>query len=259
MKAAGLAAALIAALAAPPASGEVRVRLVETDPPAPAVLARGQPFFARVQYEDADAVQLWVRPYLGGKEQNAWTHPAGMLRGSGEFLGWFHSGGTLRVDEVRVIARRGANTWVAATLPVQLEWTGAPRGPLAPPPWAVELLRSQNLSVAAFDAQIAENLGAEAGFAAFTWLFGVLVALVCAGALAAPLWALWRWRGRWRAAAVLPLAWMAFVALRIVFGVVRDPTSHSLWPLELLMWGAGSTVFIGALAAARALRARAGL
>src|SRR3546814_2356088 len=49
-------------------------------------------------------------------------------------------------------------------------------------------------------------------------------------ALALPAWALWRWRGGWRIAAMVPAALMAFVVLRIVVGVAIDPTSHNLWP-----------------------------
>ena len=46
---------------------------------------------------------------------------------------------------------------------------------------------------------------------------------------------------------------MAFVVLRIVVDVARDPTSHNLWPFELLMWGAASVGILGALAVARRL------
>lgn len=31
---------------------------------------------------------------------------------------------------------------------------------------------------------------------------------------------------------------MAFAALRIFVDTTRDPTSHNLWPFEILMWGA---------------------
>ena len=30
---------------------------------------------------------------------------------------------------------------------------------------------------------------------------------------------------------------MAFVVLRIFIDTVRDPTSHNLWPFEIVMWG----------------------
>src|SRR3546814_12877482 len=68
---------------------------------------------------------------------------------------------------------------------------------------------------------------------------GSMLALPLVGllALALPAWALWRWRGGWRIAAMVPAALMAFVVLRIVVGVAIDPTSHNLWPFEILMAG----------------------
>lgn len=39
------------------------------------------------------------------------------------------------------------------------------------------------------------------------------------------------WRATWLAAAAVPAA----VFARVVFDGVRDPTSHNLWPLELII------------------------
>ncbi|HQX25693.1 MAG TPA: hypothetical protein PLI00_14285 [Pseudomonadota bacterium] len=62
-----------------------------------------------------------------------------------------------------------------------------------------------------------------------------------------------RWRGGWRIAAAVPAIMMAFVVLRIVIGVARDPTSHNLWPFEILMAGAMSAGVTGLLAVVRKL------
>ena len=72
--------------------------------------------------------------------------------------------------------------------------------------------------------------------------------LACIGA---PLWALWKWRGGWRLAAVVPVAVMAFVVGRIVVDTSRDPTSHNLWPFEILYSGAAGLALIVVLALAR--------
>src|SRR3546814_13076679 len=40
---------------------------------------------------------------------------------------------------------------------------------------------------------------------------------------------------------------MAFVVLRIVVGVAIDPTSHNLWPFEILMAGGLASVLVLAL------------
>ena len=58
---------------------------------------------------------------------------------------------------------------------------------------------------------------------------------------AAPAWALLRWQGAWRIAAMLPAGLMAFVVLRLLLDTSRDPTSHNLWPFEILIFGIGSS------------------
>ena len=65
-----------------------------------------------------------------------------------------------------------------------------------------------------------------------------------------------RWRGGWRLAAALPGAWVGLVVLRIVVGTTVDPTSHNLWPFEILYASVVSLVLLGALAAGRRLLAR---
>jgi len=49
------------------------------------------------------------------------------------------------------------------------------------------------------------------------------------------------------ALAALPALWMAFVLLRILIGVWIDPTSHNLWPFEILISGGACAFVIGAL------------
>lgn len=64
---------------------------------------------------------------------------------------------------------------------------------------------------------------------------------------------MWRWHGGWRIAAAVPAALMAFVVLRILLGTSFDPTSHNLWPFEILLSGALSVVVMIAVAGARKL------
>ena len=40
---------------------------------------------------------------------------------------------------------------------------------------------------------------------------------------------------------------MSFVVLRIIIDTARDPTSHNLWPFEIIMWGGGIFLFMVAL------------
>jgi hypothetical protein len=46
---------------------------------------------------------------------------------------------------------------------------------------------------------------------------------------------------------------VAFVVLRIVIDTARDPTSHNLWPFEILMVGTGALLAIGVLKLLRRL------
>jgi hypothetical protein len=90
-----------------------------------------------------------------------------------------------------------------------------------------------------------------------TWLFGagiMAVTLVLLGlGVGLPVWALKRWRGGWRMAACVPLAAFGFVVLRIIVDTSADPTSHNLWPLEVVIWGGACTVVMAALFVARAI------
>lgn len=58
---------------------------------------------------------------------------------------------------------------------------------------------------------------------------------------------LWRWRGWWRWAMAAPLLLLVGVVGNIGIGIWLDPTSHNLWPFEVLMWLAIALVVVGIL------------
>jgi len=70
-----------------------------------------------------------------------------------------------------------------------------------------------------------------------------------------PVWSMWRWRGGWRIAAAVPVAILAFVALRLIVDTARDSTSHNLWPFEIIILG---LLALGAIAVLRIARRVAG-
>ncbi len=89
----------------------------------------------------------------------------------------------------------------------------------------------------------------------------VLLVLVAALVVAAFLFletrSLLRWKGGWRIGATLPLLAVLFVVARIVFDTRRDPTSHNLWPFEILFAVVTASVALGVLyAVQRASRTR---
>jgi hypothetical protein len=73
-----------------------------------------------------------------------------------------------------------------------------------------------------------------------------VLALLLVGA-GAPFWAVLKWRGGWRIAAAVPALVMAFVVGRIIVDTAIDPTSHNLWPFEILIWGGASAIAMGVL------------
>ena len=67
------------------------------------------------------------------------------------------------------------------------------------------------------------------------------------GFLVASAYALYWWRGFWRWLAVIPVAVMAFVVVRIVV----QPEAHNLWPFEIVLWSGGCLLALAGLSWAR--------
>ena len=235
------------------ASAEPSARVVGTDPPGDYItLARGESLYVRIEYASERPVSIWARPYFGGREVPARSNASIPHDGTGEALGWFELIEPGPVDEVRILIGDGTRvgTKVAATHRVQLAATDRPARERVRAAW-VDALSGQEAAVrrADYDKRMSEPVrtGDRVLFSGF--MLAVLVLLV--GSLAWPAWALWRWRGGWRTAAAVPIAVMSLVVLRIFFDTARDPTSHNLWPFEILMWGGACVAFMAALKLAR--------
>ena len=67
-------------------------------------------------------------------------------------------------------------------------------------------------------------------------VIGVLAFSMPILAIVLPLLAMRRWSGAWRMLAALTIIPIAFDIARIVTGLARDPTSHNLFPLEMILW-----------------------
>ena len=247
---------LLACAAMPPAAhAATEIRVLETWPAGDSVtLPRNQNFYLRLAYSTDEPVHIWARPYYRGEEANAGSNPSRVYNGSGEALGWFFfmEDGE-RVDEIRITAGDGSTsgTQLVATYPVEVR-AGERPAAAAEPAWVTELrTENERLQREAYEQRMSEPVTT-----GNTLLFGGFMLAVLGiglGGIAAPVWALWRWQGLWRAAAVVPALIIGYVVLRIVIDTARDPTSHNLWPFELLQAGAISLVLIGLLLAARRL------
>jgi hypothetical protein len=241
-------------------SGQARaaptVRVLETWPAGDRItLARNQNFNLRLAYSSDQPVGIWVRPYFRGQPANAGTSPSPRYTGDGEMLAWFFlmQPGD-EVDEIRITAGDGRvqSTPVVATYRVHVIGGSEASAGVAPPAWVTEMHAQARLAQQRA-AEARNQAPVSAGDVAL--LNGFMLAMLGVGLLgfAGPAWMLLRWRGGWRIAAAVPAIMMAFVVLRIVIGVAIDPTSHNLWPFEILMAGAMSAGVTGLLSVLRKL------
>lgn len=237
-------------LAAAPAGAGTEVRIVDTWPRGDEVtVAPNQTFYLLLAYDSDRPVHLWARPFWHGSPVDAGSNPSRLYSGSGEALAWFFLWRPgQQVDEVRITAgdgTRGGSPLVAVWRG-QLRAEAGAREPPDAPEWLAQLNERERAAQRADDERrMSEPLSASDAALGMGFMWTVLALLLIG--LAAPVWALWRWRGGWRLLAALPALWMAFVLLRILIGVWIDPTSHNLWPFEILISGGACALVIGVL------------
>lgn len=216
---------------------QAQVHVVETWPSGEdVVLGPNQNFYLRVAYDTDQPIHIWAQAYFQGERVPVGSNPSGVYSGQGQALAWFffmHPGD--QVDEVRIRAGDGSarNTKVVAVWRGQVSAAENAANVGPSPAWVTDM-RAQ--AKAARDQAFRERMNqpVDSGdVALFTGFMLVMLLLGLAG-LALPAWGLWRWRGGWRVAAAVPAAMMAFVLLRIIVGTSMDPTSHNLWPFEVL-------------------------
>lgn len=241
-----LACMAVAALAFHRARAQTQVRVTETWPAGDSItLGKNQNFYLHLHYASDQPMHIWARPYFQGTPAKAGSNPSRVYpAGDGEAFGWFFlfDPGT-QVDEVRISAGDGSynRTPVVATYPVSITGGDAPAPDTTQPAW-VGTLNAADKAAQGTDYQKAVNTPSSAGDVAL--FSGFVLAMIAIGilSLAWPAWGLCRWRGGWRLLAAVPAAVMAFVVLRILMGTAIDPTSHNLWPFEIVMWGGLSCI-----------------
>lgn len=252
-----LLAGMLAMIGAGAVHATTQVKVVGTYPVGDAVtLGRNQNFYLHLNYTSDRPVQIWARPYFENKPAKAGSNPSRSYpAGSGEGLGWFFlSDPGTQVDEVRISAGDGSpgGTQVVATYPVSVTGGDETAEASSPPAWVGTLM---SIDQAAQRADYKKRMETPLRAADVALFSGFMLAMCVLGLVgfAAPAWGLWRWRGGWRWAAVPPLALMIFVVLRLAFDTARDPTSHNLWPFEIVMRGALSAGWMLVLLLARKL------
>jgi len=246
-------------------SAKPEVRVLETYPAGQSItLPRNQDFYLRLAYASDTPVGIWINPYFRGKEVPAGTSPSPRYSGKGEALGWFFfTNPGQRVDEIRIKAGDGGyDTPVVATYRVNV--TAGSRPALDPSsPWApnepqwIGYMREESKK------QLEARMNAtqrDSGPAAFVFLGGFMLIVLGLGIVGAvaPIWAMRRWEGGWRLAAAAPLGLLGLVILRIIVETSIDPTSHNLWPFEVLMASFASLGAMVLFAVLRRVRSNAG-
>jgi len=244
--------ALIAAFAfATPLWADTQVSIGDLEPADRSVLAPGASVYVLMNYETDVSVKLWARPYANGVEVPALSNASPQYTGAGEALGWFALSEAGSVDEIRIKAGGGDpyREWLVTSVPVRLEWNAEGQTLDSKAAWVDEMSQAQTAQITAQARHASESGGAMDGLIPAGFL--VLVGGLLIGGIALPLRSAIRWRGGWRIAAFAPLGLMGFVILRIVVDTAIDPTSHNLWPFEILMFGTAAIAIVVALRIAR--------
>jgi hypothetical protein len=246
---------LAASAAVQRAIAETTVEVIGTEPASRTVtLGGGETFYLRIAYATDVPVRIWARPYYEGGEVTAGSNPSHWHAGEGEALCWFFFLGEpgQQVDEIRISAGDGseAGTRELLRLPVKITAGTGSEASTAEPAWLGELKAEQErLQREDYERRMSEPLRGGDQVLAIGFMLAVLA--IGIGGVALPVLGVRRWEGRWRFAATLPALWVGFVVLRIVLGTALDPTSHNLWPFEILYASAVSLVLIGAMTVVR--------
>ena len=77
------------------------------------------------------------------------------------------------------------------------------------------------------------------------WVFMLVLGTLTILAITLPLRARNHWHGNWKHVATLPFIALALIVFNIIVGITLDPSSHNLFPFEILLWSLGSLGFIG--------------
>ncbi|MBX3700532.1 MAG: hypothetical protein KF903_05975 [Dokdonella sp.] len=251
---AGVIGSLLCGLSVAQAATEVE--LLESFPAGgDIVVAPNSNVYLRARYSVDSPQHIWLRPYFRGKPARAGSGTSPEYAGSGELLGWFFlMQDGAEVDEIRATAGDGslARTPLVASWPLHVVARSGAPATAAEPPWVATLQAQRE---AADRAAAAAHVERPLTRGERTLVGGFMLGVPVLGlfGLLAPCWGLWRWRGRWRLAAAVPAVVMGYVVARIVVDGARDPTSHNLWPFEILMAGGCSSALMIVLFIARAL------
>jgi len=237
----------------------VTVEVIDTFPESTdQALAVNQNFYVHLRYASDTPVRIYVRPFTQGKASNAISHGAFLLPPvADETLGWFALRAPGVVDEFRVLVDTENSGYPKEVLsvPVKLKWKpGGIMTETGMPDWIGNINQRNEILMRA--AQRNAGMGHSVGNMVLGMLIMPLLFGIPVLAFALSVVAFIRWPGAWRYAAGLPSLVFGIWVVNFIIDVTRDPTSHNLWPFELL-YGAGyALAWLAVLFVARKLLAK---
>jgi hypothetical protein len=261
-----VAAMLLATAAAHAQQPQISFQVVEMNPASPATLHKSDRLYIRIRYDTN--VPMWVRADYsnhGTRASRTRTSGAGLVGpGQGEMLVWASLDGEAAVDAISLSASAsGRDGFDKKTLAVNYSWDGQPSTGEVRAPWVGPLLAEDEARQKAAFAEMEQRFyNTGSGGIGAVAPGGVVILLVLAAAAAGFVWPIWgtiRWTGRWRVAAMVPLAAVGLWALKDAFDLVRDPASHNLLPFEFGIAGLLAAPYMLVVAIWRRIRRRAAL
>lgn len=229
---------------------EVRLLVIETDPPSPATLHHWEEFSLRIAYETDIPVRIRAYPHFAGKPVPATT--SGSLRhgpGNGEALYWIAYTMPARVDRIVVRAEddKMQKPIGQTEIAVNLAWTGQqPAARRQKAQWVVRMLAEQD--------RIMREEAREYANRPIPWWQSVLF---MAAGWSIPIYfivqavVLWRWRGGWRIAAAIPAVPMLAVLLHAIFAFFAG---SNIFPIFLILFCLPALLYLLILMGLRRLK-----
>jgi len=227
-----------------PAAGEVRINVIETDPPTPFTLGHWEQFHLHIRYETDRAIRIYVDAFFGNQRVPSITGGSPLYEpGSGETDVWVAYTDPARVDRIVVRAEDKGTRVTQTELPVELTWTGIkPLTPRHPAAW-VERFRVENERRYKADYTAYMNRPVP-------WWEHLIFLLPWAvpGYVILQIRLLRRYREGWRRAAAVPIVPMVGV---LIYTVYAFQAGSNLFPLVLLFTSPFALMYLLGLMAIR--------
>ena len=223
---------------------QISFEVLETSPPSPATLHRGDHVYVRIRYETN--VPMWIEGRYsnhGAPARAARMSGAGLAGpGKGELLVWASFDAQAGVDAIDLEAyANGRGGFARQHLTVDFTWDGQPTAGETRAPWVGAVARrgagapAEGVRRDGAANSIRQDQADSASTVGLVSIVGLLALAVVVGGFVWPIYGAIRWQGAWRIAAAVPLAAGVLWSLKDAYDLILDPTSHNLLPFEYVI------------------------